>query len=199
MYSCGSSSGTSPIHLEAARELGKAFHANNVKLVYGAGTTGIMGEVAKTLVELSGPDAVHGIIPVALLQAERKYDDKKFGPKTNVPDMHTRKKMMATEVAAGGPGSGFVALSGGYGTLDELMEMVTWNQLGIHALPVILYNVNGFFDGLLQWLDTAVGEGFVTEKNKSIMSVATNGQEVVERLRDYEPSKGRLDLQWKET
>ena len=100
-----------------------------------------MGEVAKTLVSLSGPDSVHGIIPRALLRFERNYvengaevdpksviDEETFGRMTAVETMHVRKQMMADEVTQGGPGSGFVALSGGYGTLEEIIENVTWNQ-----------------------------------------------------------------------
>lgn len=113
-----------------------------------------MGELAKTLVSLSGPSAVHGIIPEALLRYERNHtegkpisetiDENTFGRTTVVADMHTRKHMMAQEVINGGEGGGFVALSGGYGTLEELMEVVTWNQLGIHARGVVVYNVEGY-------------------------------------------------------
>ena len=108
-----------------------------------------MGELARTLVQLSGPNSVHGIIPKPLMQYEAKYDpadgddassaisETLFGRTTVVPDMHTRKRMMCTQVQEGGPGSGFIALSGGFGTLEELAEVTTWNQLGIHDLSLI--------------------------------------------------------------
>ncbi|KAI7269843.1 general substrate transporter, partial [Hortaea werneckii] len=158
--------------LAAARALAHALHANNISLVYGGGTVGIMGEVAKTLVSLSGPEAVHGVIPEALIRYERNYnedgstnavvdpqkviDEKTYGRTTVVKDMHTRKQMMAREVIEGGVGGGFIALSGGYGTLEELMEVVTWNQLGIHGMPVVVYNVEGYWDGLMQWVRKAL-------------------------------------------
>lgn len=103
---------------------------------------------------------------------------------------------MAKEVIEGGPGSGFVALSGGYGTLEELMENVTWNQLGIHARAIVVYNVAGFWDGLLQWVKTAVESGFVKPSNAGIMAEATTSEEVVEQLRDYKVAEGRFKLRW---
>lgn len=134
--SCGTSPGNSPEYVQSARDLAQGFHKNGIKLVYGGGTSGLMGAMASELVRLSGPEAVHGIIPNALQAFERKdeiedkgekeqkkVDEAKFGKTTVVPDMHTRKKTMTDEVLAGGPGSGFVALSGGYGTLEELMEV----------------------------------------------------------------------------
>ncbi|KAK5172609.1 uncharacterized protein LTR77_002729 [Saxophila tyrrhenica] len=208
---CGASPGTSPAHMDAARALANTFHKNNIKLVYGGGTVGIMGELAKTLVSLSGPQAVHGIIPSALLRYERKPDsttngdaatnmpdESVYGRTTVVPDMHTRKQTMASEVISGGTGSGFVALSGGYGTLEELMEVVTWNQLGIHARPVVVFNVEGYWDGLLQWVKKAVESGFIGEGNKGIMVEAKEAGQVIERLGDYETAEGRFKLQWGE-
>ena len=96
----------------------------------------------------------------------------------------------------GGPGSGFVALAGGYGTLEELMEMVTWNQLGIHERAIVVFNVGGYWDGLLEWVRTSIKEGFVAEKNGEIMVEARTVEEVVGRLRAYRVSEGRLGLDW---
>ncbi|KAK2861300.1 hypothetical protein FQN49_004339, partial [Arthroderma sp. PD_2] len=177
---CGSAAGKSPAHIEAARALAHLFHKEGIKLVYGGGTGGLMGEIARTLVSLSGPESVHGIIPSALVKIENGHrstltaastnplaqplpgqpgvaaeagklpertesteangvaGDKKsfvnleYGKTTIVSDMHTRKRMMAGEVISGGHGSGFLVLPGGFGTIEEAMEMVTWNQLGIH-------------------------------------------------------------------
>ncbi|KAF2640923.1 hypothetical protein P280DRAFT_469607 [Massarina eburnea CBS 473.64] len=203
---CGASGGTSPAHLEAARALAKVLHENNIKLVYGGGTVGLMGEVARTLVSLAGPDSVHGIIPQALTKLEQNHDPEDptshkidssiFGRTTLVKDMHTRKQAMATEVINGGPGGGFVALSGGYGTLDELMEITTWNQLGIHSMPVVVYNVEGYWDGLLQWVKQAVGAGFISEKSEGILSEAKSAGEVVEKLKTYKNAEGRFNLSW---
>lgn len=181
-------------------------------LVYGGGTVGIMGELAKTLVSLSGPESVHGIIPAALMKFERNFDEennskealskiideKTFGRTTVVADMHTRKQMMAREVIEGGVGGGFVALSGGYGTLEELMEVVTWNQLGIHARGVVVFNVDGYWDGLLQWVGKAVDSGFIARSNSGIMVEAKEAEEVVRRLKDYTNAEGRFKLHWGE-
>ncbi|KAI4184460.1 MAG: hypothetical protein LQ346_006116 [Caloplaca aetnensis] len=198
---CGASPGTSPAHLAAARSLAQAFHDHKISLVYGGGTGGLMGELARTLTKLSGPSAVHGIIPEALLDLERQsrggsIDEKLYGRTTVVSDMHTRKNQMAKEVIEGGPGSGFVALSGGYGTLEELMEVITWNQLGIHGKGVVAFNVEGYYDGLIQWVRTAVSAGFISPGNAGILVEALDAEEVVRELREYRVSEDRYKLDW---
>jgi len=104
--------------------------------------------------------------------------------------------MMAKEVLQGGEGSGFIALSGGYGTLEELMEVVTWNQLGIHNRGVVVLNVEGYWDGLLDWINGAVGAGFVGEGNRNIIAEAKTGEEAVKALKEYRVAKGRFKLEW---
>ncbi|KAF2865567.1 lysine decarboxylase-like protein-like protein [Massariosphaeria phaeospora] len=205
---CGASGGTSPVHLEAARALAKVMHANNIHLVYGGGTVGLMGEVARTLVSLSGPDSVHGIIPLPLVEHEQntdpanptthKIDVSIFGRTTIVKDMHTRKRLMAREVMDGGPGGGFVALSGGYGTLEELMEITTWNQLGIHDMPVIVYNVDGYWSGLIDWVKNAVSSGFIAPTNAGILVEALSADEVLTCVKEYKIAPGRMNLTWDE-
>ena len=168
-----------------------------------------MGEIARTLVSLSGPDSVSGVIPAALVQFEQEgrpgtasahngcsIDENVYGRMTIVPDMHTRKQLMAKEVMEGGPGSGFVALTGGYGTLEELMEVITWNQLGIHGKGVVVYNVAGYYDGLIQWVKTAVSAGFIAPTNAGILVEALDSEEVVRELREYKVAEGRLKLDW---
>lgn len=174
-----------------------------------------MGEVARTLVSLAGPDAVHGIIPEALVKFERDPtytstitngtsgggnlavpEETVFGRTTVVPDMHTRKRLMAQEVAAGGPGSGFIALPGGFGTMEELLEAATWNQLGIQSLGIVLLNVNGFYDGLLGWIEKSVEEGFIRPGNASILVSAKTAEEAIQALRDYKVSESQYKLQW---
>lgn len=187
-------------------------HANNMTLVYGGGTVGLMGEIARTLVSLSGPSAVHGIIPAALVQLEQGYDaadptgtsarppidEAIYGRTTVVKDMHTRKRLMAQEVMSGPAGGGFVALSGGYGTLEELMEVTTWNQLGIHGRPVVVYNVDGYWDGLITWVKNAVTSGFIAPNNAGILVEALSAEEVVSCLREYRTAEGRFKLNWDE-
>lgn len=185
-HSCGASSGTHPAHLSSARALAKALPQNSMHLVYGGGTVGIMGELAKTLVSLSGPEAVQGFIPKLLMKLERNLNDEKiFGRVTVVADMHTRKQMMAREATEGGPGGEFVALSGGYGTLEELMEAATWNQLGIHDRGVVVFNVNGYWNGLLHWVGEAVESGFIAKSNSQTLFEAKDADNVVEELKRY--------------
>ena len=217
--------------METARALAQEFHKNNVQLVYGGGTNGLMGELARTLVTLSGPQAVHGVIPRALVKVEPGYDNVKkdgnsdattsagkshervvkdpmnattlleesgYGTTTIVPDMHTRKRLMATKVMEGGPGSGFVSLAGGFGTIEEVMEMTTWNQLGIHKVGVVLLNVNGYWDGLLAWVSNAVKEGYISPDNGKILVEAKNVKEVWPKLVEYKVSNGRMQLNWGE-
>jgi uncharacterized protein (TIGR00730 family) len=168
-----------------------------------------MGEVARTLVSLSGPSSVHGIIPRSLLSLEASHaptssssnpdhsiDASLYGHTTVVSDMHTRKRLMAEEVIAGGPGGGFVALSGGYGTFEELMEVTTWNQLGIHSMPVVVMNVDGYWTGLIEWVKNAVSSGFVSPGNAGILSEALDADEVVRCLGEYQNAPGRFNLSW---
>ncbi|KAI5282489.1 hypothetical protein KEM54_002699 [Ascosphaera aggregata] len=181
-----------------------------------------MGELASTLVRLSGPDAVHGIIPTALIRVEPGHNkapvagqkllsddygaktpertaslkENEFGRITLVSDMHTRKKMMADAVRAGAPGSGFMVLPGGFGTLEEAMEMTTWNQLNIHTCGIVLLNIDGYWDGLLSWIDKAVEVELIGEENKGIMVRCNDVSRAVEALVDYKVSRGRLDLDW---
>lgn len=172
-----------------------------ISLVYGGGTVGLMGEIAKTLVSLSGPDSVHGIIPEPLVKWEQESprdqgEKDEYGRTTVVPDMHTRKQLMAKEVIEGGPGSGFVGLSGGYGTLEELLEIITWNQLGIHSRAVVVFNVEGYYDGLIQWVRTAVSSGFIAPGNGGILVEALDAEEVVKQLQEYKVAEGRFKLDW---
>jgi uncharacterized protein (TIGR00730 family) len=197
--------------MEAARSLAKVMADQNIGLVYGGGTVGLMGEVARTLVSISGPESVHGIIPAPLVKYERGPQSQtpsnhltpdslpayeSYGKTTVVKDMHTRKHMMAKEVLEGAEGSGFIALSGGYGTLEELMEVVTWNQLGIHNRGVVLLNVEGYWDGLLKWVGDSVESGFVGQSNREIIREAKNAEDAVRELRDYRVSEGRFKLEW---
>ncbi|KAJ4369625.1 hypothetical protein N0V83_005387 [Neocucurbitaria cava] len=205
---CGASTGTSPVHMAAARSLATALHKSNTKLVYGGGTVGLMGEVARTLVSLSGPTSVHGIIPQPLVKFEQAHDpndptshgidESIYGRTTVVKDMHTRKQLMAQEVIEGGTGGGFVALSGGYGTFEELMEVTTWNQLGIHSMPVIIYNVDNYWTGLIDWVKNAVTSGFIAPTNAGILSEALSAEEVIQCLKEYENAPGRFNLTWNE-
>ena len=167
-------------------------HINNIQLIYGGGSTGIMGEIARTLVQLSGKDAVTGVSPLSLLGRERPdvpEQTEQYGRMTIVPDIQARKKLMLELVRDGGPGSGFVALSGGIGTMDEIMEMANLNQLGEHNRRSCLLNVNGYWDGILQWIEKAVEEGFAREGVRHILGSVTEAGEVAKWLRSCEEGR----------
>ncbi|KAF2118738.1 hypothetical protein BDV96DRAFT_568402 [Lophiotrema nucula] len=196
---CGAHPGSSPVFAESARSLAQALHGQQWRLVYGGGTVGLMGEVSRALVSLSGSEAVHGIIPSELVSVERKRSSinadedertKSYGSLTVVKDMHARKSMMAEEADA------FVALPGGFGTMEEVMEIITWSYLGIHAKPIVLFNVNGYYDSIIQWVKKAVVSGFVDEKNSDIVVEASTAEDVIEAVRNYRVPQGRFDLNW---
>ncbi|KAI5803114.1 hypothetical protein EDC01DRAFT_763866 [Geopyxis carbonaria] len=190
---CGANPGSKPLYTDAAAALARVLHANSWGLTYGGGTVGLMGTIASTLVSLSGPESVTGIIPRALIKFEQAGEippHSTYGTTTVVADMHARKAQMAQRSQA------FVALPGGFGTMEELFEVVTWSQLGIHGCPVVLFNVGGFYDGLLMWMDTAVREGFVRGDLRGIVVEAKTAEEVAERIREYVPPSGRMDLNW---
>ncbi|KAL9128592.1 MAG: hypothetical protein Q9217_002757 [Psora testacea] len=210
---CSTTSGSSPAHLEAARSLAEVFHAQSIQLVYGGGTTGMMGELARTMVKLSGKDAVQGIIPRAVVGIERDVEEAKdegdgkltgwfsklhkrgqryssdkgqteaalvnedlYGKVTIVRDLSERKREMARLVAMGGAGSGFVALTGGFGTMDEVMEVVTLYQFGVHKRRVCLYNVEGYWDGIGQWMEGAIEKGFVREEMREVVGITDTAE-----------------------
>ncbi|TVY14357.1 Bifunctional cytokinin biosynthesis protein [Lachnellula arida] len=116
-------------------------------------------------------------------------NEKIYGRTTVVKDMHSRKRLMAEAVVSGGPGSGFIALPGGYGTFEELMEVVTWNQL-------VVLNVDGYWDGLMNWVSKAVDAGFVNERNQKIISEATDVEAAIDALKNYQACEGRFELEW---
>lgn len=143
-------------------------------LLYGGATVGAMGAVADAALAAGG--AVVGVIPEVI--REREIDHRGLTELHVVGTMHERKAMLA------GRADAFVALPGGYGTMDEFIEIVTWAQLRIHAKPCVLVNVNGFYDGLLRFLDTCVSEGFILAENRKLVQVARDPEEalaVVER------------------
>ena len=148
---CGSSNGDDPIFASTAKILGDAIRAAGAGLVYGGGSNGLMGIVAKTVIE--GGGRVTGIIPEFLSSKERMY--KEVSELIVVPDMHTRKRMMFEKADA------FVALPGGIGTLEELVEQLTWVQLDRHDKPVVLADVGGFWRPLLDLLAHMRNNGFI--------------------------------------
>ncbi|MCD1643140.1 TIGR00730 family Rossman fold protein [Aurantimonas coralicida] len=151
---CGSSAGRDPRYLESGRRLGEAIGAAGMRLVYGGGTRGIMGAVAEGVIARGG--AVTGIIPRFLIDMEATESElTRLDELIVTEDMHARKHQMFERSDA------FVALPGGIGTLEELIEILTWSQLGRHAKPVIVANVGGFWDPLSRLMDHMSAEGFL--------------------------------------
>ena len=169
---CGASSGANPLYADAARALGRVLVEHNIGLVYGGGNVGLMGVIADEVLRLGGD--VTGVIPHALVQREVGHTG--LTRIFVVKDMHERKAMMA-ELS-----DGFIAMPGGMGTLEELFEMLTWSQLGIHAKPVGVLNVNGFFDGLVGFIGHLHAEGFVRAEHAGLMMVEATPEAIVRRL-----------------
>ena len=169
---CGSSVGLNSEYARAAENLGRELVQRNFGLVYGGGSVGLMGKLSKEVHERGG--SVLGIIPKKLLPKE--ISGETSGELIVTEDMHERKKYMSTLADA------FIALPGGFGTLEELLEILTWHQLGLHAKPVGILNVSGFFDSFLRFLDDAVAAGFISETARQIPVVGTTPTELIEKL-----------------
>jgi len=166
---CGSANGTNIAFAAEARALGAAIAAAGVGLVYGGACVGLMGAVADAA--LAGGAEVIGVLPAVL--TGREVEHTRLTRLELVPSMHARKARQVELADA------FLVLPGGYGTMDEMMEVVTWAQLGLHTKPCILINTAGYWDGLMGFLDTAVAAGFVKAKNRGLVQVAANAEEAV--------------------
>jgi uncharacterized protein (TIGR00730 family) len=169
---CGSADGTNPAFLAEAQALGKAIAAAGLGLVYGGASIGLMGAVADAA--LAGGSEVIGVLPEILAGSEIAHAG--LTRLEVVKTMHERKARMVRLADA------FLILPGGYGTLDELMEIITWRQLRLHAKPCILINTAHYWDGLLAFLDTTVGAGFLKRENRALLQVAANAAEAVEAV-----------------
>jgi len=181
---CGAHNGASPIYARMARELGAALVERGIALVYGGGNIGLMGLLADATLEKRG--VVIGVIPEILRAREVAHygvTDLRV-----VGSMHERKALMA-DLA-----DGFVALPGGLGTLEELLEISTWGQLGFHCKPVGLLNANGYFDALLAQLDRAVAEGFLPSQHREMLIVEEKVEALLEALETAVPEQPCSDI-----
>jgi uncharacterized protein (TIGR00730 family) len=169
---CGSADGSNPAYLAEAQTLGTALAAAGLSLVYGGANVGLMGAVADTA--LAGGAHVIGVLPDVL--AGREIAHNGLHTLELVATMHQRKARMAELADA------FLVLPGGYGTLEELLEIVTWAQLRLHDKPVILINTAGYWNAFLAFLDTAVAAGFLKPKNRALLLVAANAAEAVKMV-----------------
>ena len=170
---CGSGPGTNPRFVEAAEGLGKIFAESNVRLVYGGGSVGLMGAIAKSVLDHGGN--VTGIIPDFLRARENALT--RVQEMIVTPDMHERKRLMFER------SDGFVALPGGVGTLEELVEMMTWQQLGRHAKPILLANIDGFWEPLLALIAHMRKAQFIRPNLEVDVLKAERVEDILPRLR----------------
>jgi len=177
---CGASSGHAPDHAAAARVLGTTLANQQITLVYGGGRVGLMGIVADAVMNAGGQ--VIGVIPQALMDTEVGHQH--ISELVVVKDMHERKALMAAYADA------FIALPGGLGTLEELFETLTWAQLGFHEKPIGLLNVNGFYDGLVDFLAHQVREGFEREEHARLLFNENDASVLIEQLQSFEIPEG---------
>jgi len=173
----GSSPGAHPDYVRTAQELGRSLAAAGVGLVYGGASVGLMGAVADAALEAGG-EAI-GVIPQALV--DREIAHQGLSELRIVSSMHERKALMA-ELAGG-----FVALPGGMGTLEELFEVYTWTQLGLHSKPLGLLDVRDYFKALVAFLDHAVAERFMTVEHRELLVVEKRAEELLEAFRRWRP------------
>lgn len=182
---CGSRIGVSEKYKEDAVALGKELVKRDITLVYGGGSVGLMGVIATTVLK-EGGEAI-GIIPKFL--EEREISHINLTELHIVDSMHERKAMMA-DLA-----DGFIAMPGGPGTLEELVEVFTWAQLGLHKKPIGLLNVNNYYDPLIKFLDHMTNEQFLKEKHRSMALVESNPVRLIDAFLAYEPPEVKTYLE----
>jgi hypothetical protein len=169
---CGSSPGARPAYVDSARRVGRVLAERGVGVVYGGASIGTMGALADAALAAGGE--VVGVMPRALVDREVAHGG--LGALHVVEGMHERKALMTAL------SDGFLTLPGGHGTLDELFECLTWAQLGIHASPIALWNVEGYWDGLLAMLDHSVAEGFLRPVHRRLLVASADLDELLAHL-----------------
>jgi uncharacterized protein (TIGR00730 family) len=174
---CGSNSGNNPAHRAAAHDLGAFLARNGIGLVYGGGHIGLMGVIADGALSQNGE--VIGVIPQSLM--EKELGHRGVTELRVVASMHERKQMMVDL------SDGFIALPGGFGTLDELFEALTWLQLSFHDKPVALLNVDGFFDGLVDFIDHMSRSGFLKPEHAACVLIEDDHARLIGRMNTFRP------------
>lgn len=177
---CGSKTGNQAAYAEAARVLGEVLVREGIGLVFGGGRIGLMRIIADTVLD-GGGEAI-GVIPRGL--AKKEVAHERVTELHVVDSMHERKALMADM------SDGFIALPGGLGTLEEIAEAFTWGQLGIHQKPCGILNVDGFYDELIAFLDTATAHEFLNPGQRALITVATEPEALLEAMRNYRPPAG---------
>src|ERR1700761_6044837 len=181
---CGSADGADPAFAQTAKELGQRMAAAGIGLVYGGATVGLMGILADAVI--AGGAEVVGVMPDVLMDREIAHHG--ITHFHVVKTMHERKALMYEHADA------FIALPGGYGTLDEFIEIVTWAQLKLHQKPCILININGYYDSFLAFLDHAVAQGFIKPENRRLIQVAEDAEAALGIAQSHWKAKGTKPL-----
>jgi uncharacterized protein (TIGR00730 family) len=176
---CGSSPGKGTSYRDAAREVGAVFADRGVELVYGGASVGTMGVLADAVLDKDG--TVHGVIPQGLVDREVAHDG--LTSLKVVADLHERKAEMSRLADA------YLALPGGAGTLEELFEVWTWAQLGLHTKPIGLLDVDGFYQPMLRFLENMSAEGFLADDFREMLIVTADVAEALDRFTDYQPPR----------
>ena len=174
---CGASPGRDPAYLALARSVGAGLAARGIGVVYGGGRVGLMGAVADAALEAGGE--VIGVIPTRLV--DRELAHRGLTDLRVVDTLHARKALMADL------SDGFIALPGGFGTLEELTEVVSWAQLDLHAKPIGLLGPDGYWDGLVGWLDHVLAEGFVAPQHRGLVAVDPDLDALLDRFAHWSP------------
>jgi hypothetical protein len=187
----GSNAGTNPAYAETARALGELLARRGITLVFGGGRVGLMGAASQGARAAGGK--VIGIIPSALQRKELAYDGVDLTELIVVRSMHERKARMA-ELS-----DGFVALPGGFGTFEEICEMITWAQLGIHRKPCGLIDVGGYFDGLLTQFDRAVADGLLRAGHRGLVVSDPDPERLLDHLAAWQSPPLEFHLDWSAT
>ncbi|MCL2309020.1 MAG: TIGR00730 family Rossman fold protein [Proteobacteria bacterium] len=177
---CGAAFGTRPVYIEAAEALGRYLAVHEIEVVWGGGQVGLMGALADAAI--AGGGRAYGVIPRFMVRRELAHSAATT--MVTVDSMHERKAAMVARA------DGFVALPGGFGTLDELFEVITWAQLHIHAKPIGLLNVEGFFDPLLTMMRHLVAEGFVLRAHVDMLHVASTPEALLAAMRGHRALDG---------
>lgn len=174
---CGSADGLDEVYYEAAFEMGKILAQKGITLVYGAGRTGMMGALAEGVKSQKGE--IIGVVPLGLESPQLVYTSG-LSRLEIVDNIQVRKARM-NELA-----DAFIALPGGYGTLDELFEVLTWSQIGLHRKPAAILNTNGYYDDLLDWIDRAYADHYIFEEHLALFVVDSKPEGLLERLAKYQ-------------
>ncbi|MDP2089052.1 MAG: TIGR00730 family Rossman fold protein [Flavobacteriaceae bacterium] len=180
---CGSSLGFNEIYQKDAQLLGEYFCKHSISMVYGGGKIGMMGAIANAMLKDNGE--VIGVIPQFLRHEEVEH--------TDISQMHITRKMSKRKVKISKMVDGYIALAGGFGTLDEIFEALTLGQLGIESKPVGILNTNGFFDHLIQQLEVMVTEGYLKKENKDLLIISNSVEDLMSKMSNYQaPAQSKV-------